>query len=97
MESFSNDGIEAQGHIRTPSPRTITPMTQRQAKRKRPAQQDTTSDSSSEESASPSLVQGDSDASSLRRRRAKSARKRDAHVQATDKGWDDWRNNIKVE
>eukprot|EP00903_Cladosiphon_okamuranus_P007182 g6974.t1 len=85
---------------KTPKTTTPKPSVKRKpvkVKRKRPTQQDTTtSDSSSEESASPSLVQGDSDASFLRRRRAKSARKRDAHVQATDKGWDDWRSSIKV-
>lgn len=41
-----------------------------------------------------SLVTGDSDASSLRK--PPPSKKRNAHVQATDKGWDAWRKGPKV-
>lgn len=65
-----------------------------QVKHKRPARQESTSDGSSSESTNPSLVRGDSDASFLRR--PKPTRKRHMHVQATEKGWDGWRKNVKV-
>lgn len=66
-----------------------------QIKRKREAQSEPSSDDSSDDDdASLSLVRGDSDSSFLRRRGR--PKKRNAHVQATEKGWDDWRKSIKV-
>lgn len=72
------------------------PWPRAQARRRRPPPRSTGIDlsSSSSDSAHPSLVAGDSDASSLRQPRP--TKKRNSHAQTMGHGWDAWRKGIKV-